>query len=193
MKLSPIPAFMALTQIYPLQAEVSDKQAPKVETINIAKTTPGLMPSESFATWIGKSLPDISFTDLQGKQWTLSSLKGKVVYLNVWFTGCAPCVKEIPELNAIHAKHVKNPDLVMLSLATNSSAELAEFLKSKPINFPVASVPFDLIKKIAMPTSTIAFPTHLIISRSGTLLVASTGGGSQISTDLEYSLNQGLK
>ena len=166
---------------------------PKVEHTIVTKTQPGLLPSESFSTWIAKPVTEVGFKDLQGNEWSISKLRGKVVYLNFWFTGCAPCVKEIPDLNAIHARFANNPDLVMLSLAYDDESKLREFLKKSPINFPVACIPFDALKKLAMPTSSIGFPTHLIIDRAGNLLIASSGGSTQTSKDLEYSLNQALK
>jgi len=40
--------------------------------------------------------PDVTFKDLQGKDVTLSSFKGKVVLVNFWGTWCEPCRGEIP-------------------------------------------------------------------------------------------------
>ena len=181
-----LPSFVAFSQ----EASTS---TPKVEHTIVTKAQPGLFPSESFSTWIAKPVAEVGFKDLQGNKWSISSLRGKVVYLNFWFTGCAPCVKEIPDLNAIHAKFADNPDLVMLSLAYDDESKLRDFLKKSPINFPVACIPFEVLKKLAMPTSSIGFPTHLIIDRTGNLIIASSGGSSQISKDLESSLNQALK
>ena len=81
----------------------------------------------------------------------------------------------------------------MLSLAYDDESKLRDFLKRSPITFPVACISFEVLKKLAMPTSSIGFPTHIIIDREGNLLIASTGGSEQVSKDLEYSLTQALK
>ena len=39
---------------------------------------------------IGKPAPDFVLQDASGKTWKLSSLKGKVVFVNFWATWCPP-------------------------------------------------------------------------------------------------------
>jgi thiol-disulfide isomerase/thioredoxin len=152
----------------------------------------GLRPAEGFQARIGQPVGEVQFTDLAGKAWSLSALRGKVVYLNVWFTGCPPCVKEIPDLNALHDRLGSHPDLVMLALAYDDELKVREFLKTRPFQFPVACIPFAALKQLAMSGSSVAFPTHLILDRQGNLAVASTGGSSQISQQLAFSLSQVL-
>ncbi|WP_243316891.1 TlpA family protein disulfide reductase [Geothrix paludis] len=152
----------------------------------------GLRPAEAFKARIGQPVADVQFSDLEGKAWSLAALRGKVVYLNVWFTGCPPCVKEIPDLNALHAKLGSHPDLVMLALAYDDESKVRAFLKTRPFQFPVACIPFAALKQLAMSGSSVAFPTHLILDRQGNLAVASTGGSEQISRDLAFSLGQVL-
>ena len=36
-----------------------------------------------------------------GKRLTLAELQGKVVVINFWFIGCAPCISEMPALNKL--------------------------------------------------------------------------------------------
>ena len=43
-------------------------------------------------------IPEFSLPDLNGHQFEIKSLKGKVIVLNFWATWCAPCVEEFPSL-----------------------------------------------------------------------------------------------
>ncbi len=40
---------------------------------------------------VGDTFPDFSATDITGKTWTNEDVKGKIMVLNLWFTGCGPC------------------------------------------------------------------------------------------------------
>lgn len=45
--------------------------------------------------------PPFSVTDINGNEYSLESLKGKIIVLNFWFVECKPCVQEMPELNEL--------------------------------------------------------------------------------------------
>ena len=49
---------------------------------------------------VGKALPDdFSEKDIDGKTWTKEGLKGHVTVINVWYSGCGPCRREMPMLS----------------------------------------------------------------------------------------------
>ncbi|WP_235514934.1 TlpA family protein disulfide reductase [Sphingomonas sp. Leaf25] len=52
----------------------------------------------------GEALPAYRFEDGAGKPVTLATFKGKPLLLNVWATWCAPCVREMPTLDALATK-----------------------------------------------------------------------------------------
>lgn len=61
--------------------------------------------------------PDFNYTDVNGRQVSLKSLRGKYVYIDVWATWCGPCKAEIPFLTKIENDyHGKNIHFVSLSV-----------------------------------------------------------------------------
>lgn len=57
---------------------------------------------------LNDNAPEIHLKTFQGADFTLSSLKGKVVLLDFWATWCAPCVEEQPFLKGIYSENEKS-------------------------------------------------------------------------------------
>jgi thiol-disulfide isomerase/thioredoxin len=81
---------------------------------------------------------DFSFRDIAGKQHDLADYRGKWVLVNFWATWCPPCLKEIPDLMALHNEH-KDKDLVVIGIATdyNNPKLVIDFAKEHRISYPV--------------------------------------------------------
>src|SRR5262245_507685 len=56
---------------------------------------------------VGCKAPNFRVKTMTGDSLTLSELSGKVVVLNFWFIGCAPCQAELPALNALAIEYQK--------------------------------------------------------------------------------------
>jgi cytochrome c biogenesis protein CcmG/thiol:disulfide interchange protein DsbE len=79
---------------------------------------------------------DFTVKDLDGKDVTLSSYKGKVILLNFWGTWCGPCKAEIPGFVELQAKY-KN-DLVVLGYSVDDKEPQARaFANEYKINYPI--------------------------------------------------------
>ena len=60
--------------------------------------------------------PDFSLPDMDGRQRSLTSYRGKAVILHFWATWCMPCRKEMPTLHHLHNSFAdKNIELVCVS------------------------------------------------------------------------------
>ena len=76
---------------------------------------------------VGDKFPAFSATDIDGKQWNQEDVKGKVMVLNLWYSGCAPCRAEMPELSIWKNEM---PDVMFFS-STYESAEIARPIVEK--------------------------------------------------------------
>lgn len=72
-----------------------------------------------------RSVPDVSFTDTQGDEISLKQFKGKVVMVNLWATWCAPCIKEIPQMEQIRQTNLNN-NLVVVPISIDEEPELVK-------------------------------------------------------------------
>ena len=94
-----------------------------------------LMRSPERPTAPGKSIPDLQVDALEGGgTFSTASLKGKVYWLELWATWCAPCVKELPVLHKVFAKYGKRAarPLHILSISFDPEAfDVKAFRKGK--------------------------------------------------------------
>jgi peroxiredoxin len=111
---------------------------------------------------------------LDGKPYDLSTLRGKVVVVNFWFIGCAPCRVEMPGLNQLVAEF-KDKDVVFLALALDSADDLRKFLKTTAFNYTVIAD----AEGISRSYEVSAFPTHVVIDKKGQIMGRLTGGSDK--------------
>ncbi len=65
----------------------------------------------------GNPSPSFNYENIKGGKTSLASLKGKVVYIDVWATWCGPCRGELPHLQKVEkAYHGKNIAFVSISV-----------------------------------------------------------------------------
>ena len=72
--------------------------------------------------------PNFSFINYKGGQSTLEDFKGKYVYIDIWATWCAPCIREIPHLKKIEELyHGKN--IAFLSISSDQYSDIEKWKK----------------------------------------------------------------
>ncbi len=92
---------------------------------------------EQAALKVGDTAPDFSLTDRQGKIWSLSELKGQVVFINFWATWCPPCLKELPSMQNLYTR-IPEENFKMLAVLSKDLPYQADHVaKQKGITIPI--------------------------------------------------------
>ena len=71
----------------------------------------------------GRPAKDFEMYDRSNKQYSLSSFKGKVVYIDVWASWCGPCIEEIPSLMRLSDKYKERKDIIFISLSLDKNKQ----------------------------------------------------------------------
>ena len=121
----------------------------------------------SLESFIGNELPDVSWTDLDGKAVSLSSLRGKVVLLDFWAGGCPPCHRGVPIFNELQRDlGERGLEVVGISEANESAESIAGYVKERSVSYRMLRNGGGLPEPYS---GIISFPTTLVIDREGKL------------------------
>lgn len=136
--------------------------------------------SESSQT---ETVPDFSFTDLNGNHHSITDFRGKTVVINFWATWCAPCVIEFPKLLKL-AKD--NPDIILIALSSDSEdGKINSFLKKNASPTRNVLIARDEKKAITADIfNTFKLPESLIISPEGQIVKKIVGDTDWASQDI---------
>ena len=112
------------------------------------------------------ALPDTAISDQHGADVRLSDFKGTPLLVNFWATWCAPCVHELPALEAAAKALDTEMQLLLGSMDRGSPARPAAFLEERGIIS--AFTAYDAKATWARALSVRGLPTSLILSHDQT-------------------------
>lgn len=116
-----------------------------------------------------QQFPELKFKDESGKTISLKSLKGKVVFINLWATWCPPCIHEMPSINGLRSTFKDNDDLVFLMVDMDNKIEKSKvWMESKNYDLPVHVMDSELPRELfngSIPTTIIVDKQNNIVAR----------------------------
>jgi peroxiredoxin len=124
--------------------------------------------SNALAPRVGQPLADFSLPDLHNQMVQLSSLRGKVVFINIWATWCPPCVDEMPTIQRLHDQlHARGLAVLAISLDALGTQVVAPFVRDYRLSFPVL---LDARSTIERLYRTSGVPESFIVDKRGRLV-----------------------
>jgi thiol-disulfide isomerase/thioredoxin len=107
---------------------------------------------------------DFELEDLDGNTRSLSSFRGKVVFLNFWATWCGPCRIEMPSMQRVY-NELKDEGFEIVAVDLREDKRVVKkFVKEYELTFPVL---LDKTGTVGGIYSARSIPTTYIIDRDG--------------------------
>jgi thiol-disulfide isomerase/thioredoxin len=181
--LAPAIVLTLLAACAPRQAAPASQQSPKLAAAKDATPAgeftpvPGSLTDTLYKAGFSVPRTELAATDftlqtLEGNKVSLSSYRGKLVFLSFWATWCGPCKQELPSMQALYDKlKGKGFTVVAVDLAEDSKT-VKEFVKANGMTFPVL---LDTDGKVGGTYEARSIPTNYLLDRDGKILARIVG------------------
>jgi thiol-disulfide isomerase/thioredoxin len=138
-------------------------------------STGGKEPSSGLAS-------DFSLKSFDGRDITLSQLKGKVVLLDFWATWCGPCKESIPHLVQLYKNYRQSGfELVGMNVDKGDWEAVRRFVLSMDIPYPVVIAPEDVVRSYRVT----GIPVTFLIDKKGMIREKLVGFSGSIAKQLD--------
>jgi len=164
--------------------------------LSSACTAGGAPAASSTAGSPGRAAPpDFELPTLDGGSERLSDRLGReVVLLDFWATFCQPCLRAMPELDALYRRH-KSRGFVVLGVSIDGADSLPEVraeVKKLGVGFPILLDQETRVVALYNPKT--SAPFSVLIGRDGSILMKregyTAGTDGALERDIEAALAQ---
>ena len=118
---------------------------------------------------VGRPAPSASVTDVDGKPFRFDDLKGKYVLVDFWATWCAPCLAELPRVQAAEAKY-RDKGLRIVSVSLDETkGPVVDFVRVRKLPWTQihnATCAGDLVQAFGVGS----IPATFLIDPKGTIV-----------------------
>jgi thiol-disulfide isomerase/thioredoxin len=133
--------------------------------------------------------PALIARDLDGREVSLGSLRGKVVLINFWATWCGPCRAEIPDLVTLQEKYRDRLQIIGISQDEAPVDVVRRFAAEHHVNYPVVMSTPEIEQMFPGIT---ALPTSFIVDRESRVVQKHVGMLRAALTETETRALAGL-
>ncbi len=126
-------------------------------------------PRQSSSPLLGRAVPELVGTTLDGSTFDIDSTRGRWVLINFFASWCIPCQTEHPELVEFSERHAAAGDAMMVSVVNGDTEEaVRQFFAEKGGDWPVildaktAAVDFVVLQ---VPESFLVSPAGVVVAK----------------------------
>ncbi|HYN34083.1 MAG TPA: TlpA disulfide reductase family protein [Ilumatobacteraceae bacterium] len=113
----------------------------------------------------GTPFPDVTLTDADSNDVTTADLLGEPLVVNLWYSTCPPCAKELPAFAEVDAER---DDVRFVGVNTIDSVEVMErFAGERGVEYDLFR---DDLAELADGVGAVAFPVTLFVMSDGTIV-----------------------
>ncbi len=127
----------------------------------------------------GKPMNSFALSNMHGETISSEVYKGKTTVYNFWFTGCRPCIEELPQLNSLVDNYGDKTNFVAITF--NDSGMVNKFLRKRKFNYSILVDANDLVREMNVT----AYPTHIIVDEKGIVQKVFIGANESIGSKIE--------
>jgi peroxiredoxin len=95
----------------------------------------------------GDAFPEFKLARLDGKVVDNKALAGRYTLVSFYFATCAPCIREVPELNALAERR---KDINVLAVTWDTKEDSRQFVAERQLNWPILAEAKGLIDAVGV-------------------------------------------
>lgn len=132
---------------------------------------------------------NLQLQNIDGSQVHLSEFKGKVLFINIWATWCAPCIAEMPGIQSLY-EDIDSEDIVFIMLSMDDELDKAKkFIDRKGFTFPTY-LPASRVPEVFRAPS---IPTTFVVNKEGKIVSKKVGMANYDSNSFKKFLEKQAK
>jgi thiol-disulfide isomerase/thioredoxin len=138
------------------------------------------------ATAITEIFSTFRATDIEGRELTASSLRGRVVVLDFWATWCAPCLAEVPTYQKLRRDYdASRLEIIGVSVDVLDRRGLMSWLRRQQVTWTQVHDRRGYSGELAQQFKVVMLPTTYVFDGEGKMVAANVRGEQLIQTVAE--------